>query len=455
MTVFTIRVFLLLCIPAQVTSLTRRTSVSGGTQEKECAELKNHGSYFTVEIEASGQQLDVVVDTGSDELVVPSCQCNDGGACGGRCLREDIPSSVKKVSLSYGSGDLNAAVISGTVEVASLSVTMHESILLMYDNTLDLSGTFEGILALGPPHRESGNKRMVRLNGPQNSSDDATTEASEAHRDDRGNGVDSNGYFYTKSFLEEANIKSFSLCFVQDSHGIMRFDESPKSESLGSIGGVHWGLGLEGVSTGSDSKKMATCGSGTNRQGTKTTCGVIPDSGTTYIMAPQAQIDELYASLCDQWSHCDKVDEFESMVESCRNIDSLPPIHFHVTGTNSAKQLEVPPSTYVFRESSARCKLAFDVLDYHTVENGPIWILGMPIFFAYEVFYDVASSPPSMAFSPSDGCRSCSGSFLRSAGNMGAVTTPALTPAYDGSESLRWELSEPARTANIDVTQPL
>lgn len=40
-------------------------------------------------------------------------------------------------------------------------------------------------------------------------------------------------------------------------------------------------------------------------------------------------------------------------------------------------------------ERSSVCAPAFGPLNYPTKKNGPVWIMGLPLFFAYTVGYDV------------------------------------------------------------------
>lgn len=440
----------------------------GKADSSDCAELKNHGSHFTVELvaEPAGQKFEVVVDTGSDELVLPSCECNQVGACSGRCLEEPIPKSAHKVGLFYGSGGVKAAVMSGTVRVGAVTADMDESMLVMYDNDLDLAGQFEGILALGPPHR-GGARRMLRLpdsarDTTKRQSDRITGsldtlktlgDAAGIHTKHSGDVEDAGGddrYFYTKGFLEEAKVKHFSLCFNRGSYGVLRFAEDPPEVegSLGSIGGVHWGLGLSGISTGAETGRMVTCDTGSADAGTQNPCGAIPDSGTSFIMAPAKQLDELYEGLCQEWPKCSgkantselpMARVFAGQVESCDDLESLPSIFFHLTGTNSSKTLEIPGTAYVY-QSSFDCHLAFDVLEYHTDQNGPVWILGLPVFFTYRVGYDVSAEPPSMTFEDV-ACTSCTDSFFR--GRVGY------------KPDLKWEINGPPRKPALDPSLPL
>merc|ERR1719421_819486 len=63
-----------------------------------CAPLKNMGSHFTVSIQVGtpGQTFNVVADTGSDSVIVPSCICKESGSCApkNRCFRGSNRSST-------------------------------------------------------------------------------------------------------------------------------------------------------------------------------------------------------------------------------------------------------------------------------------------------------------------------------------------------------------------------
>lgn len=414
-----------------------------------CSVLINHNTYFTTEIQAGtdSQKLDVVVDTGSDELVVPSCTCSNCRSKD-KCLKQAIPSGAESVKISYGSGDIQAAVLSAPVKVGSVQAEMHESILAMTRNELDISGSFEGILALGPPHR-GGNKKWVRLP----SDDDELSEGNVDKKDD---------YFYTKSFLEEASINRFSLCFNKGSNGALHLGDAVHSsgEQLGNIGDLHWGLGLTGVSAGSASADALVCKPGSSGGGSSTACGAIPDSGTTLLLGPPAQINALYAGLCREWDPCKAAaakedaassvfgdaalaSTFVSLVKDCKDISSLPPIFFHLSGSGGASQtVSISASNYIFRDSGM-CIPAFDNIEYYTAKNGPVWILGLPLFLEYTVSYDVGVSPPTMSFT-SGSCTSCGGSLFRSTTETGP--------------ELLWNISrkiEPPRKPRLDLSQPL
>lgn len=134
-----------------------------------CTDLVNHGTHFTVEIEVGtpGQKFDVVADTGSDAIIVPSCVCVKAGYCNAksRCFQgtnrsstfaiKDGPQGPPTVRMMFGSGPVQAVVASDTVRVGKLKTKMEDGILLMTDQLLNIKGPFEGILGLGLPSADA------------------------------------------------------------------------------------------------------------------------------------------------------------------------------------------------------------------------------------------------------------------------------------------------------------
>jgi hypothetical protein len=141
-----------------------RTSERSG-----CAALKNHGTHFTVEIEVGtpGQKFDVVADTGSDAVIIPSCTCVKAGFCNSksRCFQgtnrsstfaiDNGPKGPPTIRMMFGSGPVQAVVASDTVRVGKLHTKMQDGVLLMTDQLLNIKGPFEGILGLGLPSAEA------------------------------------------------------------------------------------------------------------------------------------------------------------------------------------------------------------------------------------------------------------------------------------------------------------
>jgi len=143
----------------------------------------------------------------------------------------------------------------------------------------------------------------------------------------------------------------------------------------------------------------------------------------------------------------------ESWMDGGKGLDELPTLHFHVVGSNgTAQTLQLTSNAYVMESKKEEateairfisgdgnmngsapynvsdfgnktgkvCQAAFNTIDYNTPTNGPVWILGTPIFYEYVVGYDASTNPPSMAFSSQKDtpCGSCGGTPFASLMDM-------------------------------------
>jgi len=159
--------------------LQQHRSASSDGQEMEahekCAPLKNMQSYFSVVVEVGtpAQKFSVVADTGSDNVIIPSCTCKESGYCNqdAKCFRGTNKSStfymstngsaakhgLPLVDMMFGSGAIEAVVGSDMVTVGGVDTMMPDGILLMVQNELQIedAGGFQGILGLGPPKNET------------------------------------------------------------------------------------------------------------------------------------------------------------------------------------------------------------------------------------------------------------------------------------------------------------
>jgi len=302
---------------------------------------------------------------------------------------------------------------------------------------------------------------------------------------------------YPKGFLEQAKVDRFSVCFNDGAGGVLSLGGDMPKTSHGGIGKQHWGLDFRGISVGNETlpSQALFCTPETSNmtEGQRTPCGAIPDSGTTTIMGPADQVLKLMEGICDGWDRCrdnytamvdataaaendmkkiygfnpfnlrnaiKKTDILQAVLADCENwmddkvgLSELPPLHFHVQGSNGTKQtLSIPGHLYIMetpRElleqqqnqrvqqqptyvqlgksginstvldnipvgemhpeiggqaniSGKVCAPALGTMEYQTRYNGPVWIFGTPLFYQYVVGYDVSTNPPSIAFSDQD-----------------------------------------------------
>jgi len=114
--------------------------------------LFSHTTHFTAEISVGTpeQKFNVVADTGSNAVIIPSCACVQNHRCDSRdrCFTGTNHSSTFSIRLSrdkkgnkdvpmikmgFGSGDILTAIATDVVKAGTKTVTMRESLLLMMD----------------------------------------------------------------------------------------------------------------------------------------------------------------------------------------------------------------------------------------------------------------------------------------------------------------------------------
>jgi len=453
--------------------------VNHGVKSNKCADLTNNGAYFTIDvgIGTPEQKFKLVADTGSDALIIPDCRCVSAGYCEAlsTCFSTNVSSSfeldikrstkhhsslaIMGAKMNYGSGQIQVLVASEHVKVAGISATMHNGVFLMEDRrSLKVNGGFEGILGLGLPHHHPLSQEAIKI----------------------------------PSFMESGNVDKYSVCFNEwPNSGALRVHDSLPNP-MTNIGTVHWGLDLHGFSVANSTSSALFCNTKAAYQ--KTACGAIPDSGTTLLMGPSEHIKKLYAAICDNWPRCKKSAEdakeekdraFHEMLYSCeswmtddKGVNEIPSIFLHLAGKEGKPQsIELSAWAYivettqdVYKVVTAKifgampvmaaidtgkkkkiCTASFGVQEYNTAENGQVWILGAPLFYATTVGYDLGGgSKPQMAFieGPCSHCNETT-SLLSS----GTATRPAL--AHHHHQRPLRRLAGPIREPSIDMNRPL
>jgi len=249
--------------------------------------------------------------------------------------------------------------------------------------------------------------------------------------------------YKTKSFLQSAKTNRFSMCFNdKGKDGALHLGSPKDKDALTSVGTVHWGLDLQGITVGNKSVPVKLCSQDDMKDGQKTACGAIPDSGTTLFMAPQEHIEVLLGAICDGWKRCStatstglqkkKAELLALLLSQCgewmteeNGLDELPTLHFQVAGANGKKRtLSLDGAGYVIEQMEEEMKVvqktvmgmpfrmpaktgkktkvcapAFGTMEMNTKVNGPVWIFGSPLFYEYTVGYDLDDSNPAVSFS--------------------------------------------------------
>mmetsp|Transcript_59827 Transcript_59827/g.142501 ORF Transcript_59827/g.142501 Transcript_59827/m.142501 type:complete len:533 (-) Transcript_59827:27-1625(-) len=426
-------------------------------QEESCAPLLNRYTHFEVEVSVGTppQTFEVVADTGSNALIVPSCLCGKlpGTSCESqtKCFTGTNKSStfevddpILLVEETFGSGKIQAAIAKDMVKVAGVEVKM-EVLLMSNRAELNFAGEFQGILGLGLPMLEDVlpqfpdatllqqasqvRRALLRRRGfpwewpswmtTQNYSSETPEPPVEAEIPEAVRQKD-------EIFLEEAGVDRFSLCFRDEGlSGALRLNIPPFKATLAQVGTFHWGLDFRGLSVGARNGGPTTpifCTTADMKLGMESPCAVIPDSGTTLLTGPKQQVLELEAALCNAWPRClnllenlpdspiiERADNttvhaatFQALLLNCsywltstEGIYELPSLFFEVQAADGeASHFELTAWAYVTEsklDNQRICTPTFGSLDedYITALNGPIWIVGTPLFYEYAVGFDI------------------------------------------------------------------
>lgn len=271
-------------------------------------------------------------------------------------------------------------------------------------------------------------------------------------------------------FMKDAGVSAFSVCFTEDA-GFLRIDVPKTSKQLTTISDEHWAVGLHSVTIGNSSQAVSLqiCLADDQKKGDVAACAAIPDSGTTVMMVPSEHMTLLCEGICNAWPQClethgmlspENMKAIEEQSESSKSLvltylleecftwlgdtglDDMPWIHFHVVGQEGLEDtVHISPYSYVLSSSNG-CRLAFNVMDVNTNFQGPIWILGMPLFFDYHVNYGLEADPPLLSFDPitrDDPCSECGS----------AVPVLMQTSSQQRHRALR-NFSGPLRVIHID-----
>ena len=237
------------------------------------------GVYFTVSVcvGTPPQCFDAVADTGSDNVIITSCVCDDliGTGCDAdaKCFTGTNKSTTFHVAedpvvefITFGSGTVETAIATDIVDVGGIRANMSNGLLLIVNKAqLEISGDFQGILGLGLPKTGTTSSGTVM---EQESASGLSTSASIKRPSGAcilfpqicdGNEFNQS-YRATRQrnrvkdeqlFLRAARVRRFSLCFLDSGKpGALRLGVAPFERPIPQIGQQHWGVSFVGMSVG-------------------------------------------------------------------------------------------------------------------------------------------------------------------------------------------------------------
>jgi len=294
--------------------------------------------YGDVEIGSPAQKFQVIYDTGSSNLWVPSVQCDN-------CKKEGPKYDLKKSStyqkngqpfqLRYGTGSCNGALSTDSVTLGGLTIT-GASFGEVTHEAQDVFGTapFDGILGMGPAAAAV---------------DKVPTPMQMLIQQKK---IEKNVFAYYLSSGGKSG-STLSLGGTDDSFHTEDFHYAPVSVAAKFL--PYW------LVKGSDIKVAGTSIKACGFLG----CQHVVDTGTSVIAAPGKAADALLA----------KIGEVK---QDCSNVKSLPIISFSIAG----KDFDLGPDFYVIRQEG-QCMLGIQKL-----QGMPLWILGDPFLRKYYTVWD-------------------------------------------------------------------
>eukprot|EP00299_Pterocystis_sp_00344_P014525 c7202_g1_i1.p1 GENE.c7202_g1_i1~~c7202_g1_i1.p1 ORF type:complete len:400 (+),score=82.33 c7202_g1_i1:35-1201(+) len=293
-------------------------------------------------VSVGGQTFEVIFDTGSSNLWVPSSKCSN---CGSHPKYDESKSSTyvangTKFDIQYGSGPVSGYVSQDSVKVGD--VTVHKQLFAEVTDVSGLGlaysvGKFDGILGLAFPSISVNGITPVFVN------------------------------MFEQGLLEQ-DVFSFDLGKEDGKPGELTFGGIDTSKFTGELAYVplsnetYWALSLDGITVNGKSVTQSQ--------------RVIVDSGTSLLAGPVNEVAALAATVGAKKSWINP----QEYTVPCNSISSLPTITFHIGG----KAYELTGEDYTIN-AGLMCLFAVVGID---VPVEPLWIAGDVFMRKYYTVFD-------------------------------------------------------------------
>lgn len=323
--------------------------------------FKNSQYYVKIEIGNPPQQFNVIFDTGSSNLWVPSVLCDTMG-----CLEHKrfdhsfsntfnhytIEDKIPMFSITYGTGEIKGELIKDTVRIGGLEINEQVfGVVLEEQGDAFLGAPFAGIIGLGFPSLAAAQSIPFFDN-------------------------------LMKKKMLKKNIFSIYMSNNENINGEIIFGQVDKKYMLSNFtffnvtSDAYWQIELTGMKI--NNQTIDICESLIKIKGK---CGIAIDTGTSLIAGPSEEIDKILNSL--------------DIKEDCSNYNSLKPISIIFEN----KEFLLYPRDYVIKneeseyigflsnEKNSYCTPAFMKLDVPE-PRGPIFVLGDTFLRNYYSVFD-------------------------------------------------------------------
>ncbi|XP_023689418.2 pepsin A-like [Paramormyrops kingsleyae] len=304
--------------------------------------------YGVISVGTPAQSFTVLFDTGSSNLWVPSTYCSSQ-ACTNHALFNPQQSSTyegtsQTVSIQYGTGSMTGYLGYDTVEVGGITITNQIFGLSETEDDFMYYMVPDGILGLAFPSISSSGATPVFDN------------------------------MMSQGLVSQ---DLFSVYLTSDSAdgSVVIFGGIDSSYFTGSIYWIplssesYWQISMNSVTINGNA---VACSGG---------CQAIVDTGTSYIVGPSSDIENLLSSLGAS------VDQNGDAFINCNSVGSLPDLTFTLGGY----AFSIPPSAYVSQNSNG-C-----MIDISNGGNSQLWILGDVFIREFYTIFDRSNNQVGLA----------------------------------------------------------
>ncbi|XP_078402444.1 gastricsin-like [Cetorhinus maximus] len=308
----------------------------------------NNFYYGSITIGTPPRSFEVLFDTGSSNLWVPSIYCNSPACRNHKRYNPNLSSTFKtrgqSFSIAYGSGSLTGYFGYDTINVAGISIPNQEFGLSMSEpGTAFEYSKFGGILGLAYPRLSAGG---------------ATTVFDSMMHDNLVSSPMFSVYLGRESSSQIGGEVTFGG--VDDKLYTGEIVWVPVLQEL------YWLIPMQTVLLDG---QPTFCTQG---------CQAMVDTGTSLLTAPNQELKQLLQRI---GAYQDKYGEY---VVNCDTVGNLPSLTFVINGVD----LTIPASAYIL-QSQGVCVVGFESTYLPApTENGPFWILGDVFLREFYSIYD-------------------------------------------------------------------
>jgi len=307
-------------------------------------DYQNAQYYGPVSVGTPGQQFNVIFDTGSSNLWVPSKSCTN---CGSHPTYDSSKSSTYNKNgsdffIQYGSGPVSGFVSQDAATVGDLTVKYQTFAEINNTKGLGLAyklGKFDGILGLAFPSISVNKIPTVFEN------------------------------MVSQKLIEDP-VVSFYLPSTSGSEGEMLIGGTDSNKYSGELSyaplssETYWAINIDSFKVSGNS--------------VTSTLKAILDTGTSLLAGPSADVKKIAASVGAKPFFLNKAE----YTIDCSKIPTLPDLVFNIAG----KDYTLSGKDYVINSGSI-CLFAMSGIDV-PAPMGPLWILGDVFIRKYYTVFD-------------------------------------------------------------------